>query len=1359
MNKKFKLSLIVQITDDEDFLKKTIESIINHEDFEENIQLILLYGQINLDIKETALSYKKTFNENILILPNYVHRYMKHVKGEYLTFIDKDCCLFDNVLEDILKYDYSDFDIFKIETSGNNDALKVEDLIKNPSKTISSSDNLFFRSSLVDEFSMDLYYSKDLLINKILLNNPKYGIMELSRYCEKNNKIEMPDFSKKEDLSFHIRDFSLKLIEYCLKNHSDVAKFIQYAILKDLFEIIKHPELRYVDDEEKFFNHIQEALQNIDDDILMNNNLADDELKHYALYLKYGSKTYCFEDSNVFLNIGNNTISRLDDNEFIYDKVIFEGDYLYISGFFNSYFNINNLSIAAVKEKNGKFDGLVRGTYINDNCEKTRFLSKTWVYGYPFDVKIPLDGLLNSKIQMRLTYHKNGDNKDFSDDNVVFAYPPGKFAPTCAMSQSKYVSKNDCGVCFNQNSFHVIENFKPAAFKFSVVMAIYNTEDYVEEAIDSVINQSIGFEDNIQLILVDDGSEDNTPDILARYQEKYPDNILVLRQENQGQAAARNNGLKYAQGEYVNFLDSDDYLSLDAMEKVYPFIEEHKGEIDFVSIRQNFFGRMNSEHMLNYRFNKGDRIIDLTKNPNNPQLPCNSVFFKKNLFEKYEFPTNVKFSEDAILVNKILFEKKKYGVLSEPVYYYRKREDMTSTIDSVHKDKEFFTDKLKYYFLELINYSLEKEGRVLEFIQYLCAYDLQWMLEQPNLDVFDNQDEIDEFWQYLDYVIDYLDYAVIAKNRNVSLRLRKLFFIYMKNKDLHVEFKNGDVLIKSNGYKFDNLKRNKLWLDIIEVRKNNLIISGFFNSQFDIDNISIEALTYPKDGDVESYYGEYVKYTGRPDLTYLGIPWEYNHNFDIRIPLAGKDEFKVKIRVNYHKNGDKTDFDDENIISAYLKIRFLEHAYLSAVSNYTIQEDKFIYFNKNTFFVYDYRYKSMIKKEYGVLKRINKDKQIYYRNSLLLRFLHLIMYPFMRNRKIYLFMDRGTEAGDNAMHLFKYASSVKDDVSKYYVLSKEDKDYKKLSKFGKMIDYKSFKHKFVYLFADKIISSHPYESFVNPFFTYDGKNNRLHFSGVNSSKKYFLQHGVAKDNISSWFSKFDKNVSLIVTSSDKERESFYDEGYGFDKGIVQTLGLPRHDSLIESKPKKQILISPSWRKTLRGNKKKFKNSDYFILLNNLLNNDELIKIANEKGYELVFKAHPELNKTIDWETGETYVDLIEINDSIRVSTEESYQELFNDSALMITDYSSVFFDFAYLKKPVIYYQPTDDYHYEKSYFDYETMGFGDVIKTEEDLLSKIKYYLENNCTMEDKYKENVDKFFKYHDHNNCKRVYDWIYND
>ena len=80
----------------------------------------------------------------------------------------------------------------------------------------------------------------------------------------------------------------------------------------------------------------------------------------------------------------------------------------------------------------------------------------------------------------------------------------------------------------------------------------------MEETIQSVIHQTIGFKKNIQIILVNDGSPDDSGKICEKYQREYPDNIVYVEQKNAGVSAARNNGLKYAEGEIINFLDSDD---------------------------------------------------------------------------------------------------------------------------------------------------------------------------------------------------------------------------------------------------------------------------------------------------------------------------------------------------------------------------------------------------------------------------------------------------------------------------------------------------------------------------------------------------------------------------------------------------------------------------------------------------------------------------------------------------------------------------------------------------------------------------------------------------------------------------------
>ena len=120
------------------------------------------------------------------------------------------------------------------------------------------------------------------------------------------------------------------------------------------------------------------------------------------------------------------------------------------------------------------------------------------------------------------------------------------------------------------------------------------------------------------------------------------------------------------------------------------------------------------------------------------------------------------------------------------------------------------------------------------------------------------------------------------------------------------------------------------------------------------------------------------------------------------------------------------------------------------------------------------------------------------------------------------------------------------------------------------------------------------------------------------------------------------------------------------------------------------------------------------------------------------------------------------NDYIKIIKAEdiNYQQVFEESKLLITDFSSVAFDFAYLKKPIIYYQFDKELffskHYKQGYFEYERDGLGSVIYTDKDIINKIKFYFDNNFKIEDKYLDRINNTFKYTDKNNCKRLVDYL---
>lgn len=875
-----------------------------------------------------------------------------------------------------------------------------------------------------------------------------------------------------------------------------------------------------------------------------------------------------------------------------------------------------------------------------------------------------------------------------------------------------------------------------ANFEFSIIMAVYNTEKYLKDSINSVINQTLDFESNIQLILVDDGSTDNSNQICLDFQNKFPNNILVITKENGGQASARNLGLKHACGRYINFLDSDDKLSENALKTVKSFFSKHS-DIDVVALPLIFFDKREGEHNLNYKFEK-TRVIDLSKEIEYPQLHISSTFIKREAIKDHEFNTTLINGEDALLINKIILDKQKYGVISSEQYLYRKRQDESSTMDISADSKRIFTEKIKNFYLDLIDYCLTEYGHVPDYIQYLIAYDLNGLIENENFtSIITEEEEIDEFWECLLETISHIDIKIIDEHEYHDNNV-KAFMIYLKNNDFHIveRPKKNKVFLKSNEYIINKLHNHKIRLDIFEYDPNRLTISGLYVSNCYTENLEIKALLKNiRTGETREIDSKYVEYptTYRKKLKYLGIDWKFFYNFDLKIDIDENEEYTLKFKVIY-TGDDEVDLNTE--------IKFRHYCRISELSNYIAKDNKIILFKNNQFQILNYSRKLRLKLELKSFLMILTSSETFFLHALFIRILYYLYYLKLRNKTIWLFFDRPDVADDNAKHLFEYAIKQDDNIDKYFIIDKNSSDYAKMSGISKnIIGFHSIKHKIYYLYSEKVISSHVNHIWLNPFINH---NQKL-FAGLITTRKYFLQHGVTKDDVSHWLRKFYHNIHLFVTLSKYEQDSILHGNYNYEEEKVPLLGFPRYDNLSNENSKKEILFIPTWRDYLET-ESLFMNSEYYSRMNSLLNNEKLIDFVNENDYKIIFKPHYNLIP---------YLDAFDIPEVVKVDMETPYQELFNNTSLMITDYSSVYFDYAYIKKPIIYYQ-NDDYHYEKGYFDYETMGFGEVFENEDDVVEKVMEYVSNNCEMEDKYKKRVDDFFEYTDKNNCKRVYEWL---
>ena len=501
-------------------------------------------------------------------------------------------------------------------------------------------------------------------------------------------------------------------------------------------------------------------------------------------------------------------------------------------------------------------------------------------------------------------------------------------------------------------------------FIFSVLMPIYNVEKYLAESIDSLINQSIGFEENIELVIVDDGSPDNSKEIALKYQEKYPNNIKVFSKSNGGQASAFNFGLKHLNGKYVSFLDSDDRISSNAFEEAYHFLEKYEDEVDIVSIPLVYFENRTGPHILNYKFDS-TRVIDLNKEPYTPQLSLASSFIKKEALEGFEFDTFLPHGYDALVLNKILLNKKKLGVIDSCNYFYRRRENNTSMINVAHQKKEYYNYLLKNLYINLIDYSKEKEGHVPQFIQYMMAYNIQWFNKVSDFPYFITKDEINEFWEILFDILGYIDEDVIKDNHIIKRKLIRNFLIYLKNKkEFHIDTVDDqrEIYLKTGHHIINNLHNHRIFVDSIKIKEDILRISGTFSSSCDYSTLKLKAIKTLPNGKKE-IFNETDEFVDDDSHTkrILGIDWYFKHYFNFEIPID-EEESKLELKMFYNEN------DKE--IWMKNKTKFRESSIINDKINYFVDDSRLISFKENSFNIGSYSFEKAYKLKQELLSYV-----------------------------------------------------------------------------------------------------------------------------------------------------------------------------------------------------------------------------------------------------------------------------------------------------------------------------------------------------------------------------------------------------
>ncbi|KIX91688.1 hypothetical protein TP70_01060 [Staphylococcus microti] len=913
--------------------------------------------------------------------------------------------------------------------------------------------------------------------------------------------------------------------------------------------------------------------------------------------------------------------------------------------------------------------------------------------------------------------------------------------------------------------------------KISIIVPIYNVEDYLAEAIESLIAQTI-FQD-LDILLIDDGSQDGSTDIAKDYAKKYS-NISYYLKENGGLSSARNHGLQYVESKYTMFLDSDDMYTPQACEHLYDFAEENN--LDIVVGDLVTFPTETPKYEWKKYYGNGNVVIDLTvggedllRNPS----ACNKIFKTEILRDKTElFPVGRHF-EDAFAIIPLMIDSKRIGLLDETIYLYRQRDNGTSIMDSV------FTKEKNYYdYIELI------KSLYTPFVEGQKVYQIKFAVEKFIYKTFHGY--LNNIFLNDEIVFDDLAKANIFKQiqpiyQNISYKLlenlsnhrviKTIYYALVTNDEAlfvnpqlivnQIIIRDG-VLTSPKHFEIPEINSVHLYASIerLIARDDEIELIGEILSNNAIIDYRLQNPLVLQLKDIEDKTMEFpIQKFNKLDSPYLKQEEDSNCGIKVSIPKA---------LINKSQN------------SFEIAVCIIEEA---------TQERKHIATLAHGLF---HRFKGKVDRQISLdvlpnrtVKLITnaslKEKLIHEKNKIMdhsklrvggkLRLMHHATNWALKKKNIVLVAERPDTFQDNSAAFFKYVNTQPNKKKNYYYLADgQSEAYQEAQKYGKVIPKDSIRHFLYLLSADTLVNSYDPDSYMRPSAYSKPEFYRL-FGDLIHYNRVFLQHGVTYNNVVQAISNYRIGFEGIVITNKSEEALLKRNAYYNDNQLIPS-GFSRYQRLKENirsneaiqfdqSQERTILLMPTWRKGLaplsydrkgedfKLDPTKFLASDYYHFYNDLINNKEMIQALEEQNIKLKFFPHYEMRDLLEY-FDQPQSDKIEI-----VPKEKNVQDLLIECDMLITDYSSVFFDVLFMKKPVLFTQfDIDDFykkHYKKGYLDFEKNELGKSVSTIEETVQEIKNNIERGFTVSDTVLKNIAYYLEYaYQDDNSKTILDFI---
>ena len=871
-------------------------------------------------------------------------------------------------------------------------------------------------------------------------------------------------------------------------------------------------------------------------------------------------------------------------------------------------------------------------------------------------------------------------------------------------------------------------------YKVSVIIPVYNSESFISNTLDSLSNQIFPLDD-MEVLMIDDGSTDQSANVCRKYADKYP-SFKLIQKENGGVSSARNVGIKHATGKYIMFLDADDTYSNETVKNVYAFFEKHYDDIDVTTFFLERYKLPEMEKLpahMRYTVLNHTGVYDLNEDDNIYIVQTTmNICIKNQLEGNILFDEKLGSAEDQKFVTRNLMDKMKIGYCREATYNYFRHDG------SVTSEKLFphisFEPEISFYEWLFDQY---KGGQIPKYIQTLVFYNMSWkntsnLLYPWHLDGKDYEVAFGRIVELLnkistDVIVNYPGLNNFHKQYFLSLKENNTIYPYVSKK--------GVFLIDSdNSAVTYYCRRIELVVQKIFIRSGKLQILGHIKSPL-------------------------FNYMEKPQL----VVYENGKKVqaDLELSLSGFSYYKCKTKTNnFWMFCYKTEVSSKKTIEFFVendgiecvtwlnprdKTPFFENARESYVT-----ENTRVSLNDNKLSITPLDKEAFWEERAHIDERYVKETRIYN---------HRLSCKKYAGRRIWLYTDCYTVDYDNGYYQFINDWQKNDGIERYYVVTKDFdnlRDHFNVGMAKQLVTFGSIQHKDLYLNAEKIITSYAEYSCVNPFVDEDVQA----YLDIFKAEVIYLQHGILHATLPWYYSPEKIMADRIVISSPFEKENL-SRKYGWREDQLIESGMPRYDYIDRnSTAKNRVIFAPSWRSYLVGalevsgsqlsrecDESKLEHSNYYKNIMAFINNPRLHALLEKNDLYLDVKLHPNFYQL--------YKDTFVI-DSVRVNVTDNKVNL-GDYKMFLTDFSSFVFDYAYLCRPIHYFVP--DYiefkagmnHYRELDIPYDK-AFGTLSTTPEAAVDAIAQAIEDDFVPLEPFKHRMENFF-YPLENCCETLY------